>query len=98
MREQAVAMELSDRSALQLAECLAAGQSSPSRRIMQRELRDRVRHALDRLRPRDRELLVLMYLEQLSTAETAAVLEMSEKAITMRHLRAIERLRNVLGN
>jgi len=41
---------------------------------------------------------VLMYLEQLSIAQTAAVLGISEKAVTMRHLRALDRLRRVLGD
>jgi RNA polymerase sigma-70 factor (ECF subfamily) len=95
-REQEAVMEMSDRSALLLADRLASSQSSPSRQIIQRELRQRTRDALDRLRLADREVLVLMYLEQLYVAETSAVLGISEKAVTMRHLRALDRLRSLL--
>jgi RNA polymerase sigma factor (sigma-70 family) len=44
----------------------------------------------------DRRVLVLRFLEQLSTAETAAVLEISETAVRMRQLRAIQRVQKLL--
>jgi RNA polymerase sigma-70 factor (ECF subfamily) len=61
-------------------------------------LRDRVRVALGCLKPSDREVLVLRYLEGLSNAETAAVLGIAENTAGMRHLRALERLRALLGD
>ncbi|HEV2949527.1 MAG TPA: sigma-70 family RNA polymerase sigma factor, partial [Gemmataceae bacterium] len=57
-----------------------------------------VRGALDKLSERDREVLVLRYLEGLSTRETAAVLGIREGAAKVRHLRALERLRGLLDN
>jgi RNA polymerase sigma-70 factor (ECF subfamily) len=97
-REQPMEMAIPDRSAIQLADRLAASRSSsPSRQVLRRELRQRVRDALDRLPPNDRELLVLMYLEQLSAAEAGAVLGVSDKAVTMRHLRALDKLRRLLA-
>jgi RNA polymerase sigma-70 factor (ECF subfamily) len=71
--------------------------TSPSRRLLREELRGRVRAALARLAARDREVLVLRHLEQLSTAETAAALGVSAGAVKLRHLRALDRLRSVLG-
>jgi RNA polymerase sigma-70 factor (ECF subfamily) len=56
----------------------------------------RVRAALARLGERDREVLVLRYLEQMSTAEIAAVLGTTAGAVKVRHLRALERLRGLL--
>src|SRR5205085_8225847 len=78
---------LPDTSALELAERLLNA-DRPSAGLRREELRLRVRTALDRLGERDREVLVLRYLEQLPTAETAAVLGMSEGAVKMRLLRA----------
>lgn len=80
----------------ELADRLVDAHSSPSRRVLREELRGRVRAALDRLAERDREVLVLRHLEQLSTAETAAVLGVTEGAVKLRHLRALDRLRTVL--
>ena len=54
--------------------------------------------ALARLRPRDREVLVLRHLEQLSIRDIAAVLGISEGAVKTRHLRALQRLRRLLGD
>jgi RNA polymerase sigma-70 factor (ECF subfamily) len=91
-------LPLPDGSALQLAECLAAGGSSPSARLRQDELRDRLYTALARLGERDREVLVLRYLEELSTAELAAVLGLTEAGVKTRQLRALQRLRDLLGD
>jgi RNA polymerase sigma-70 factor (ECF subfamily) len=95
-REQPLAPHLSDESAQQLAEHVLARQSSPSQRAIRSELRSRIRAALDQLGERDREVLVLRHLEQLSTRETAAVLGITEGAVKTRHLRALERLRVLL--
>ncbi len=80
-----------------LAERLVDRESSPSRRIQREELRERVQDALGRLDPRDREVIILRHLEQLSTADAAEVLGISEPAMKKRHLRALERLRALWG-
>jgi RNA polymerase sigma-70 factor (ECF subfamily) len=56
-----------------------------------------VRAALAALPERDREVLVLRFLEDLSTADAAAVLGVGEGAVKMRLMRALQRLRDVLG-
>ena len=55
-----------------------------------------MRRALEQLADRDCEVLVLRYLEQHSTAETAAVLGLGDGAVKMRLLRALQRLRDIL--
>ena len=89
---------LPDASAAALADRLFARGSSPSRRARLADDRDRVRAALAALPDRDREVLVLRYLEGLSVAETAAVLGITEVNTRVRHLRAIERLRGLIGD
>jgi RNA polymerase sigma-70 factor (ECF subfamily) len=95
-REEPWEMPLPDHSALDLARRLLADGTSPSRRLIREEMRACVRSALERLDPRDREVLVLRYLEGLTTAEIAAVLGIRSGAVKMRHLRALERLRGLL--
>jgi RNA polymerase sigma-70 factor (ECF subfamily) len=92
------AFELSDQSAVELAKRLLHRGPSPSRQAMREELRARVREALAELPETDREVLVLRNLEQLSVAETADVLGLTEGAVKMRHVRALTRLRNLLDD
>jgi RNA polymerase sigma-70 factor (ECF subfamily) len=89
---------LPDDSVVQLAHRLIGSATSPSRHLIREELRDRVRVALGCLKPSDREVLVLRYLEGLSNAEAAGVLGIAENTAGMRHLRALERLRARLGD
>src|SRR4051812_405648 len=97
-REQQWALPLPGGSVMELARRLVASGTSPSRRLVRDELRDRLRVALALLSERDREVLVLRHLEQLSTAEVAAVLGISVGAVMTRHTRALERLRNLLDH
>jgi RNA polymerase sigma-70 factor (ECF subfamily) len=97
-REEAQAPALPDESVLELAARLLARGSSPSARMHRQELRDRVQAALAQLADADREVLVLRHLEQLPTRDIAAVLGITEGAVYTRHLRALERLRNLLGD
>jgi RNA polymerase sigma-70 factor (ECF subfamily) len=94
---EAVAPALSDASVRELAGRLLAPGPSPSQLAERRELFGRARAALRRLSDRDREVLVLRYLEHLTTAEAAAVMGVTEGAVKLRHLRALERLRDLMG-
>src|SRR5262249_45562362 len=58
VREQTWANPISDRSDEGLAGLLVASATSPSRRLIRKELHDRVQAALGQLNVRDRELLV----------------------------------------
>jgi RNA polymerase sigma-70 factor (ECF subfamily) len=95
-REEPLAGHLPDDSMLALADRFVANGSQPSERLLREELRNRVRSALARLAPRDREVLVLRYLEQMTTAEAVATLGISEEAFLKRQMRAITRLRKML--
>lgn len=87
---------LSDDSIEDLVGRLASSGTGPGERAARAEMRQRVRAALRELAPADREVLVLRYLEQLSTAETADVLGCRVGAVKVRLLRALRRLRDLL--
>jgi len=89
---------LTDESSNALAERLLAKSGSASKRLVQAEMRARLRSALALLPQSDREILVMRWLEHLSTREMAAVLGISDGAVKVRHLRALRRLRSRLGN
>ena len=97
-REDPGPPDLPDESVLELARRLVAPGNSPSHHLVQEELRGRVRAALARLAATDREVLVMRYLEQLSNADIGAALGISEGAVKMRHLRALERIRALLAD
>jgi RNA polymerase sigma-70 factor (ECF subfamily) len=88
---------LPDRSALALADRLFARNSNPSARLRRDELRSRVRAALAVLSEQDREILVLRHLEELPAKEIATVLGTTEAAVRSRQVRALYRLRALLG-
>jgi len=88
---------LPDASAYELAGRLMDTSAGPSARLRREEQRLHIRAALDRLPERDREILALRYLEQLNTAEVAAVLSITEAAVKMRLLRAVERLHKLIA-
>jgi RNA polymerase sigma-70 factor (ECF subfamily) len=96
-REEPGLLNLPDESAAELADRLVTSATNPMQRALRQEQRERVRQALGRLSERDREVLVLRNLEQLSVADTAEVLGISAGAVKVRHLRALERLRALLA-
>lgn len=89
---------LPNESAWQLADRLLAANTDPAHAALRKEERQRARQLLDRLAAGDREVLVLRFLERLSTAEAAGVLGISPGAVRLRLMRALERLREDLGD
>lgn len=97
-REQRLNLPLPDNSAMMLADVLALSQSSPSQKLERKQMKAKIRAALDQLKSHDRELLILRYLERLSLREIAEVLGSTEVAIKSRHVRALKRLGTMLSN
>jgi RNA polymerase sigma-70 factor (ECF subfamily) len=95
-REEDLIPALSDESISELATCLVDASADPLARLIWREVQERVRRAIEDLPEKYREVIVLRHLEQLSTEETAQVLDVGISAVKMRHLRAIESLRRSL--
>jgi RNA polymerase sigma-70 factor, ECF subfamily len=70
--------------------------TSPSGRAIRHEEGARLRDVLGQLAATDRRVLELRYLDGLSIAAIASELEIGLSAAQMRHLRALERLRERL--
>jgi RNA polymerase sigma-70 factor (ECF subfamily) len=79
-----------------LAMHLLGKTSTPSQAAIRIEERIRLQQALDILEPIDREVLALRHFEQLSNAETAAVLGLEASATSKRYKRAVVHLRQTI--
>jgi RNA polymerase sigma-70 factor, ECF subfamily len=98
LREHPWTPDLNDDSVAELALSIVGSSINPSQRVMLTEMQSRTKAALMQLKPHDREILVLRYLEQLGVEEIAGLLGISQTAVTSRHLRALQRLRRFLGD
>lgn len=72
---------------------VAARTTGILRRMARKETQDLVRQCLDRLEPRDRELLILRGIEQHPYQEIAVILGADAKSLAVRYQRALEKLR-----
>jgi RNA polymerase sigma-70 factor (ECF subfamily) len=95
-REEQLEGHLPDSSVLLLADRLIGSRTSPSGQAMREERREKLRAMLDELPASEREVLVLRFLEQLSTAEVAEILGTTPAAIKSRQFRAVQRLNQLL--
>ena len=84
-------------SSADLAAHLLGHEVCPGEAAIRAEMKARVQEALDSMDPLDREVLALRHFEQLSRAEIAQVLGVSDSAAGKRYLRALERLKRVLA-
>jgi RNA polymerase sigma-70 factor (ECF subfamily) len=89
--------EFADRSSLDLAAELRDLGPTPAAEAIRRELVGRFHEALQSLGEDDREVLILRHFEHLSNSEAARALGLSDAAAGMRYLRALRRLRALLG-
>jgi len=98
-REQSLAAPaFLDRSSLDLAAQLHDPNLTPAAAALRLELERRFRDALTQLSEDDREIVLMRHFEQLSNGDVARHLGVSEAAAGMRHLRALRRLRSILGS
>jgi RNA polymerase sigma-70 factor (ECF subfamily) len=96
-REQALhAPQWHDESSVQLIAQLIDPERTPASAALQRELQARLAEALAALDEDDREIILMRHHEQLSNQEVAASLGLTEAAASMRHLRALRRLKEAL--
>lgn len=95
-REQPLA-PFADQSSIQLAAQLLDHELTPATAAIRRELERRLQAALGQLEEDDREMILMRHFEHLANREVATLLGLSEPAASMRYLRAVRRLRALLG-
>jgi RNA polymerase sigma-70 factor (ECF subfamily) len=84
-------------SSASLAQFLLGRSASISRAAIRAEMQAKLREALDSMDPVDREVLVLRHFEELTNAETAAVLGLQKTAASNRYVRALKRLKSIFA-
>lgn len=97
-REQNMAsFQADEKSAADLATLLRDTQLTPAAAIVRKEMEQRFLAALGQLDDSDREIVIMRHFEHLGNGEVAQALGLTPPAAGMRYLRAIRRLREVLG-
>ena len=71
--------------------------TSPSRAAMREESAKQLEEAIRTMKPMDREIITLRHFEQLDNKEIAEVLAINEKAASIRYIRAIVRLKELMS-
>ncbi|MEQ1830327.1 MAG: sigma-70 family RNA polymerase sigma factor [Pirellula sp.] len=96
-REQAQAGKGSvDQSTLDLANQFCDRALTPAAAATQREIAQQIEAAVQKLRENDREIILMRHYEQLDNQEVAQTLGLTEPAASMRYLRALKRLREII--
>ena len=94
--QQMVAPRGYDQSSIHLASLLGDQRLTPAAAALQQEMAKQVEQAISKLEEKDCEIIVMRHYEHLTNQEIGRVLDLSEPAASMRYLRAIRRLRQVM--
>ena len=87
-----------EHSTLNLDGRLVDPELTPAADAVWKELQVRFQTAVEELEEQDREIVILRHFEQLSNADVAKLLGLAPPAASMRYLRAMRRLRGLLGD
>jgi RNA polymerase sigma-70 factor (ECF subfamily) len=97
-REQPIVpAAFADRSSIELAAQFLDREATPASAALRQELARRLAQAVATLEDDDRDIILMRHYEQLSNQEVAAMLGLSEAAASMRYLRAVRKLKGLLG-
>jgi RNA polymerase sigma factor (sigma-70 family) len=86
-----------DLSGEHIANKLFAAGLTPSGEVRRRELIQKVRDTIARMKPEDQEILNLRFLAEMTTAEVAEQLGLKDTAVRARHGRAMTRFAELWG-
>jgi len=95
-REAARGHHESGTTSVSLAAGLLGHLTSPTRALRRVERVEQLVAALDQLSETDREVIALRHFEELTNQEVAAILGIEQKAASIRYVRALRRLKDVL--
>lgn len=84
-------------TSLSLAAQLLGRLTSPTRAAVRAEMQVRLQQALNDMDPIDREIIALRHFEELTNNEVAEILDIGKSAASNRYIRALKRLKTILG-
>jgi len=96
-REQAMVARSPDESTINLAAQIYDREITPAAAATQHEICEIVESVISQLADQDREIIEMRHYEQLSNQEIAQALNLTEPAASMRYLRAVRKLREMLN-
>ena len=85
-------------TSVSLAARLLGQLTSPSQAVMREELSQQMQAAVESMDPIDQEVIALRHFEELTNSEVAEVLEIQQKAASIRYVRALSRLKKILNS
>ncbi|MEE2706683.1 MAG: sigma-70 family RNA polymerase sigma factor [Planctomycetota bacterium] len=97
-REISIDQRYHPATSVSLAGGLAGSLTSPSGVAMKQERMRQLEAALETMAPIDQEVIALRHFEELTNSEVAEVLDLNQKTASIRYVRAVRRLKEVLEN
>lgn len=96
-REMSIHAHYAQATSMSIASQLLGNFTSPSQVAMRDEVAAQLDKAIESMEPIDREVLALRHFEELSNSEVAEVLGIQQKAASIRYVRALKRLKEVVN-
>ncbi len=96
-RDMSIHAHYAQATSMSIASQLLGNFTSPSQIAMRDEISLQLDKAIDSMEPIDREVLALRHFEELTNSEVAEVLGIQQKAASIRYVRALKRLKDVVN-
>ena len=96
-RDMSIHAHYAQATSMSIASQLLGNFTSPSQVAMRDEIAVQLEQAIDSMEQIDREVLALRHFEELTNSEVAEVLGIQQKAASIRYVRALKRLKDVIA-